>query len=212
MKKEIKRFKTGKKKQHESAVSINIYTLSENPTPEEIREYGAVGGSNTSVKERLESVIRWVEKIMNKKATEMGLPDKFIINSGNAVNYGPLFVEAMSIRASASLALQLYEAEQFKEAFDLFQFAVPALLTLQYLRFEDQIKAGASRPSPGFKARAQEKEKLKALVKPIYDRFISDGKGKLSAGMLSASWLEREHQIKRSGKTIRDWFEVSPIK
>tara|TARA_R110000787_G_scaffold116039_1_gene226122 strand:+ start:1955 stop:2632 length:678 start_codon:yes stop_codon:yes gene_type:complete len=209
MKKEIKRFKTGKKKQHESAISINIYTIDDNPTNEETEAFCSVGGANISAKERLNGLSDWAGKLMDIKATEMGLPDKTIISKDNAIGYGPLFVEARSIRAISEWALELYEAERYKEAFDLFQLAIPSIQTIQYLRFEDKIKAGSSRTSPGFQAKIQEKDVLKKLAKPVYDQLRKKGKGRLRAGELTAQWLEQEHKIKRSGKTIRDWFEVA---
>lgn len=229
MRKTVTDFRVGKKRQHKSAVQIQKIHLESEGDFEAYHNEQALAGKplplgidllkkqepakrTLSATERLEELNQHCNKLMQGMAEHLGLPDGYEISHRNIENSGSaIFSWCLSAQRSIDLSNYYHERDNFEGAFNHLLDAIEPLLNAQHFINEPQVNAGIGRASDEQVERSQEKEQLKELCKPMFDKLLAQGESKNKAAIEVAKWLENEHRIKKSGSTIRDWYKERKV-
>jgi hypothetical protein len=200
-------FKAGKKNQHDSLFSIRTFEIeyNENITIDEKKAYTEFANSTGKSLEIID-LLNWLDEIVLSKIEELKLPEGTVINRKNAADFHHLIHCAMNAKYRVKLAKDFAASDQDKSAFNALLWAIPSLLTVEFLQYEDLILAGRSRTENGNETKKLKKEELIQLVEPIYQSYKNKGLSSKNAAEKTAKWLLDEKGVNRSARCITGWF------
>ncbi|MBL1320107.1 MAG: hypothetical protein COA63_003470 [Methylophaga sp.] len=207
--KTVKSYKAGRKKQHDSLFRTETYILGDNPTREECEELSeAIAHDPITPEEEIKALWQWINSVVNHKAHDLGMPDGTEINLKTDLGHSLLFKKAYDAQCSLHVVNSYYTEKKYESAFNALLCAIPEMLQLQILSYEDEILAGKSRTSLATDKRRAISLQKQQVAKPIYDKYVKKH-SKKRASELTAQRLKDNHQINVSPETVRGWFKKS---
>lgn len=208
MGKTIKKFRIGKKKQHESIARIERWDLNDKFQAEDYDR--SCADDPKTIDEEVLAIIKHCHDLMDIKAEEMGLKGDEDIRLTTAHEYSPVFYSGLLAHQHLDLALYQFNKEQYESAFKMLLKAIPCIINTQALYNEATVVAGSMRQEAGAREVAERKEKRKKIAEPIFNGFREAGHSKTNAARLTREKL-KDHPVFEYDlpaiRTIREWFK-----
>ena len=203
--KKVYEFKTGTNNKHDSLSGLVTYSIGDSPTRAELEEFERDNKDDPkTVDDELNSLHKWANSVMNEKAKSLGKSEGETFDEHD----DPVFFSGVNAKRLLRLAYDYKHREDYASAFSALLSAIPAMLDLQILEYQDPIVLGT-------KAANGPKDRVKDLTKNTFQSWIKDNEAMIE-GLHTLPELMKLDQFKRTNTrvkepTIRKWFnEVYP--
>ena len=225
MKKTVTSRKVGAKKQHTSFIK-KVSTKTEN-----MDEFKAFFKGIKPVEEKIFNYIDEFENIFRSYLEDRGLPSIYpkCYSIGNPPDGGAHLPEILKYKLksqevelepewyAATVLVKAHDLRGWIDKGDLFESIQSAILMAQakerfnLSNFESQIIAGNSRTSEASKGKKSDAKEARGFAKKIFEEHLGNGHTRSRAAELTSKYLQNNHDIKRTPRTIREWKTKNQI-